>query len=154
MHLAQDDDVPRWGAALEVDTIDGRDITVESFLENYANKGVPVVLTNLAVQGGMFGKTAWTGSHLASKLQGKKATLRRRVKESHDWANLEDGKTGFVPPRNPPPPPPGRLSFRMMSGHALCVFCSWSFAEAGYLFWADPDDVGCIQSLLIDSSRG
>ena len=54
----------------------------------------------------MFGKLAWTGSHLASKLQGKKATLRRRVKESHDWANLEDGETGFVPPRNPPPLPP------------------------------------------------
>jgi tetratricopeptide (TPR) repeat protein len=68
---------------------DASDLTVDEFLLNYAQEGVPVIIRGL-VNGGIFQNGAWQLDHLAQRLGDKSFVPRRRCALSPDWANLED----------------------------------------------------------------
>lgn len=55
------------------------------FLRDYASKGIPVVITGLALTA-----TPWTMDHLRRAIGGRKAPVKKAVAESVLWARLED----------------------------------------------------------------
>ena len=65
------------------------DLSVEDFLAEFAEPGVPVVLRGL-IDGGMFRDGPWEIDNLRDRLGDRTFVPRRRCALSPDWANLED----------------------------------------------------------------
>mmetsp|Transcript_46767 Transcript_46767/g.146643 ORF Transcript_46767/g.146643 Transcript_46767/m.146643 type:complete len:307 (-) Transcript_46767:521-1441(-) len=70
---------------------DGTKLGYIEFMSEYADKGVPVILTGL-FEAGMFVRGAWSFDRLQEELGNKLIVPRRRVEDSPDWAHLEDSQ--------------------------------------------------------------
>jgi hypothetical protein len=53
-----------WGDSEPVDVRDARTLSMQEFMREYAVRGVPVVITNAACEGGMFDGPPWTFAYI------------------------------------------------------------------------------------------
>ena len=91
--------------------VDATSLSLGDFVQHFALRRAPVVLTNLACT-----QVPWTLAHVAATAAGVRFTSRRRVPGSSEWAQVSA-------PRHPP----------ARAAHHLYVRTSWR--KAASLLW-------------------
>ncbi|VDI62083.1 Hypothetical predicted protein [Mytilus galloprovincialis] len=72
----------------QVDRISAQDLTVEEFFHNYECTSTPVIITNVQMT-----RVPWTLNHVKEIAGNCTVTLKKPVKQSVEWARLENSQT-------------------------------------------------------------
>ncbi|CAG2212437.1 unnamed protein product [Mytilus edulis] len=72
----------------QVDRISAQDLTVEEFFHNYECTSTPVIITNVQMT-----RVPWTLNHVKEIAGNCTVTLKKPVKQSVEWARLENSRT-------------------------------------------------------------